>query len=94
MTEQLVAAAVADLAERLGVATEAITLVSDEAKTWPDSSAGCPQPGMMYAQVLTEGSRIVLEHGGRRYDYHQAGGRPPFLCQRPKSPFELKHPRP
>lgn len=92
MTEQLVAAAVADLAERLSVDAAAITLISDEAVTWSDGSAGCPQPGMMYPQVITEGSRIVLDHNGRRYDYHQAGNRQPFLCERPKSPFARKHP--
>ncbi|WP_051265857.1 hypothetical protein [Nakamurella lactea] len=92
MTDELVAAAVADLVGRLNVEAAAITVVSDEAVVWPDGSAGCPQPGMMYPQMLTEGSRIVLEHAGRRYDYHSARNRPPFLCEQPGSPFSRKHP--
>ncbi|MEV6282958.1 hypothetical protein [Kribbella sp. NPDC051770] len=70
-----------DLAERLGVFVDEITLVSAEEVTWPDSSLGCPEPGMMYAQVLTSGSRIVLTAGGRTYEYHAGGQRAPFLCE-------------
>ncbi|MBB5840335.1 hypothetical protein [Kribbella italica] len=72
-----------DLAERAGVTVDEITLVSSEEVTWPDSSLGCPQPGMMYAQVLTSGSRIILSAGGRTYEYHSGGQRPPFLCETP-----------
>jgi hypothetical protein len=71
----------ADLAERLGVPVEDVTVVSSEEVTWPDSSLGCPQPGMMYAQVLTNGSRIILSAGGRTYEYHSGGRRAPFLCK-------------
>ena len=73
----------ADLAERLGVPVDDVTVVSSEEVTWPDSSLGCPQPGMMYAQVLTEGSRILLSAGGRTYEYHSGGQRAPFLCETP-----------
>ena len=73
----------ADLAERLGVPVDDVTVVSSEEVTWPDSSLGCPQPGMMYAQVLTDGSRILLSAGGRTYEYHSGGHRPPFLCETP-----------
>ncbi|GAB2567622.1 hypothetical protein [Kribbella endophytica] len=71
----------ADLAERLGVPVDDVTVVSSEEVTWPDSSLGCPQPGMMYAQVLTNGSRIVLSAGGQTYEYHSGGQRAPFLCE-------------
>ncbi|GAA1532366.1 hypothetical protein [Kribbella lupini] len=73
----------ADLAERLGVPVDDVTVVSSEEVTWPDSSLGCPQPGMMYAQVLTDGSRILLSAGGRTYEYHSGGHRAPFLCETP-----------
>ncbi len=73
----------ADLAERLGVAVDDVTVVSSEEVTWPDSSLGCPQPGMMYAQVLTDGSRMLLSAGGRTYEYHSGGQRAPFLCETP-----------
>ncbi len=78
----------ADLAGRLGVPEAAITVVSAKPVTWPDSSLGCPQPGMAYLQVLTDGSRILLEHADRQYAYHSGGRSPaPFLCERTEGPF-------
>jgi hypothetical protein len=65
---------VADLAGQLDIAAEAITVRSVEAVEWPDSSLGCPGPGMMYAQVITPGYRIVLEANGQSYAYHTEGG--------------------
>jgi hypothetical protein len=38
-------------------------------KDWPDGSLGCPQPGMLYTQVLTPGYQVVVEAGGEEYDY-------------------------
>lgn len=78
------ALAVSDLATRLGETDAEIEVVSQEEVTWPDSSLGCPKPGMMYAQVLTPGLRIVLSAGGKRYEYHSGGQRPPFYCENPK----------
>jgi hypothetical protein len=72
-----------DLADRVGVPVDQITVVSSEEVTWPDSSLGCPEPGMMYAQVLTAGTRIVLSAGGRQYSYHSSSRRAPFLCENP-----------
>jgi hypothetical protein len=68
----LVAQAIADLAGRLGIAADAIQVQSAEAVEWPDASLGCPEPGMMYAQVITPGYRIVLEAGGQLYEYHSS----------------------
>jgi len=34
-----------DLAQRLNVPVDAVTVVSVEAVKWPDASLGCPQPG-------------------------------------------------
>jgi hypothetical protein len=77
---------VADLAGRLGVDPGEVRVVSVEEVTWPDGSLGCPQPGMMYPQVLTDGTRIALEAGGKRYEYHAGGPRGPFLCEDPQHP--------
>ena len=79
--ETLVDLAKADLAQRLDIEISAITLISYEDIVWPDSSLGCPQPGMAYLQVPKDGSRIVLEFEGTTYDYHTGGGRDPFLCE-------------
>ncbi len=79
--DTLVDLAKTDLAERLDIKIDAITLVSYEDVVWSDSSLGCPQPGMAYLQVPKDGSRIVLEFEGTTYDYHTGGGRDPFLCE-------------
>lgn len=40
--------------------------------TWSDTSLGCPQPGQVYAQVLTPGYRITLYAPTLIYEYHVA----------------------
>jgi hypothetical protein len=70
-----------DLAQKLGLAPEAIQLVSVEGVEWSDTSLGCPQPGMMYAQVITPGFRVMLEAGGQTYEYHTDTGNYVVLCQ-------------
>ncbi len=69
-----------DLAERLGIAQDEIRIVEVKAVEWPDASLGCPQPGKMYAQVITPGYEIVLSAGGREYAYH-TGGNNLILCE-------------
>ena len=59
-----------DLAQRLSVAANQITVVSSEYVDWPDSSLGCPEPGMAYSQVITPGYRFILQYGQKQYDYH------------------------
>lgn len=76
-----------DLAARLSLPESQIQLRRAERVVWRDSSGGCPQPGQVYAQALTEGSRFVLLADGRSYLYHQVAGGSPFLCERP-SPIE------
>lgn len=72
-----------DLAARLGIPADRIQVRNAERVIWRDSSVGCPRAGQSYAQVLTEGARVVLIAGGRAYSYHQAAGAPPFLCESP-----------
>jgi hypothetical protein len=74
----------ADLARRLAVPVAEVRLVSSTEVTWPDSSLGCPEPGMHYAQVLTNGTRIILSAAGKQYEYHSGPRRAPFLCENPR----------
>ncbi len=67
---QLVDQARNDVAARAGVPPEAVGIVRVEAVEWPDTSLGCPQPGMLYAQVMTPGYLIILEAAGKRYEFH------------------------
>jgi hypothetical protein len=60
----------ADLAVRAGVESASITVFSAQPVTWSSSALGCPHPDVMYNDVLVDGYRIVLEAGGRQYDYH------------------------
>ncbi len=78
--EALTTLAKQDLVGRTGVSEAQITVVSATSEEWRDSSLGCPQPGGMYAQVITPGYRIVLEAGGKRYEYHTDSSRV-VLCQ-------------
>ena len=79
--ERLTAQATDDLARRMGVSASEIALVGVEEVEWRDSSLGLARPGMMYAQVITPGLRVVLEANGKEYAYH-SDGRRIFLCER------------
>lgn len=62
--------AVERLANVLEVNPEAIEVVSYEFVEWPDSSLGVPRKDMAYLPVITGGYKVILAHGGRRYEYH------------------------
>ncbi|MGQ9516972.1 MAG: hypothetical protein ACUVT1_06880 [Anaerolineae bacterium] len=69
-----------ELAGKLGVSPARIQVVKAEPILWPDTSLGCPQPGMMYAQVITPGYQFILEYEGKQYDYHAGRGHL-ILCE-------------
>jgi hypothetical protein len=68
----LVDLAMSDLSADLGLRVDQVTPLAVEAHTFPDTSLGVPQEGMMYAQVLTVGYIITLEADGQTYTYHGA----------------------
>jgi hypothetical protein len=82
----LVETAKQDLAKMLSAKPETIGVSNARYVTWPDSSLGCPQPDLMYMQVLTEGVLIVLRHGGKDYYYHGSREGHPFDCEQPRNP--------
>jgi hypothetical protein len=65
-------------------------VLAAEEVTWPDTSMGCPQPGMAYLQVPQDGMLIRLNAGGRVYAYHSGGNRAPFLCHQEATRPDLK----
>lgn len=67
---QPIQAAIAHLAQNLGITQDEVRVAGLEEVTWPDTSLGNPQPGQTYAQVLTPGYRVTLEALGERYLYH------------------------
>jgi hypothetical protein len=68
--QSLVDLARVNLAQRLGVAPEDVTVQSVEEVEFPDASLGIPEPDQMYAQVLTPGYTIKLSVNGQSYEYH------------------------
>lgn len=80
-SQQAAAQAAEDLAHRLAIPAADVTLLEVRPFTWPDASLGCPQPGMMYAQVTQAGLVIRLRAGGRMYAYHAGPDLRPFLCE-------------
>ncbi|MGD2049193.1 MAG: hypothetical protein PVH03_06840 [Chloroflexota bacterium] len=70
-----------DLAKRLDIKVDDISLVSVEPEIWSDSSLGCPAPGINYLMVLVKGFRITLEGDGEKYTYHTDTDDQVILCE-------------
>jgi hypothetical protein len=73
--EHLVELAKADLSQELGVGFDEIQVQSVEEAEFPDASLGVPEPGKVYAQVITPGYVIELAVAGQTYRYHASGER-------------------
>lgn len=67
---EAVQAAVKDLSRTLNLPAEEIAVLSQEAAQWPDSCLGLATPDEMCLQVITPGWRVILEAGGRQFEYH------------------------
>ena len=80
LPEPRLAAIRSDLARR-GV-TGDVVVISAENVRFNDGSLGCPQPGVQYTQALVDGMRVVVEAGGRRYDYRFGTDDTAQLCER------------
>lgn len=79
--EQAVILAKQVASKQLAIPVAQITLEQAEAVDWSDSSLGCPQPGMMYLQVITPGFKVLLKAGGETHPVHVGGARA-VLCVR------------
>lgn len=75
--------AIALLAQESGLAPGQLTVVKQHGIEWPDSSLGCPQPGMMYLQVLSNGTVIVIQGNGQTYYVHADESGKLFVCNTP-----------
>lgn len=84
-----VEAAKADLTGHLGVAAGEIAVKSVRKVQWRNAALGCAPPeGGFFAQVITPGAQILLEHGGVVYAYHSGRDGVPFRCTHPQPPYE------
>jgi len=83
--QDLIQKAKEDLAKRLSLSSSQINLLDAQAVVWPDSSLGCPEEGMAYAQVLTPGYLIRLEVNNQELEYH-ASRKTIIYCENPSPP--------
>lgn len=77
-----VEAAIADAAAHYGVPEAEVAVAGALDVVWADGSLGCPEDGVLYPQVLTDGYQLTLEVDGRRITYHGADDGPPLRCDR------------
>ena len=68
--EAVVQTALQTSADELGVSTDDLTVVAAERRDWPDSSLGCPQPGLAYSQIVTPGWLVTVETNDGASEVH------------------------
>jgi hypothetical protein len=78
--QSLVDLARVNLAQKLGVEPEAITVQGIEEVEFADASLGVPEPGKRYAQVISPGYAIELVAQGQTYEYRASDKRLVFAA--------------
>lgn len=67
--ESAVERAINDLAARLDIGADEVTLAGVTDREFPDASLGAPIAGEMAAQMILSGWQIDLEAAGRKVEY-------------------------
>lgn len=67
-------------------ADAALTVIHAEQRDWPDSSLGCPQPGKVYAQVITPGWLVIIAGPNVVFAYHTDAAGRAVQCYSPFQP--------
>ena len=70
-----------DHLERFGISPVSVKILDVEKVDWGDASLGNPEPGMMYAQVITPGFKMSLAADGGTYIFHTSMDRVVFVGQ-------------
>ena len=78
--EKFVALSKKDLASRLGIEADRITLVRTAEELWLNTALGCPRPGQFYAAGRVPGFQIWLEVEGGEYVYNTDFNGTVILC--------------
>ena len=73
-SDKAVALAREALSRQLGTVVDSTAVVDVVAVSWPDSSLGCPKPGMMYSSVLLSGHLVRLRASNVVYAVHVGAG--------------------
>jgi hypothetical protein len=71
----------ADIIQTIGKEPGELKILRASEMVWPDSSLGCPQPGLEAVQVQVEGFQLVLLVDGEMFDYRTSGLNTFFRCQ-------------
>ena len=73
---------------RADVSVDDLEALNFNRRQFSDASLDCPQPGQMYAQVITPGYQFLLTYNGTVYDYRVSDdGQTVVLCDsRPSEP--------
>lgn len=71
-------------ADVLGVAPDQVKVLGVTPMEWRDTSLGCPQPDMMYAQVITPGYQAQVEVDGQLHDVHMDENGQGVVCTTPQ----------
>lgn len=85
--QALIERAKADLAQRLSIPASQIKAIETKEVVWPDASLGCPQPGIVYAQIPTPGYIVMLENAGDNFEYHASIRGDTLYCENPTPPI-------
>jgi hypothetical protein len=85
--QDVVSQATSELAEKLSIDSDKIQVIEAKSVVWSDSSLGCPQPGMNYLMVLTNGYRVVLAVDEQPYYYHANQRGYGLFCDDPSPPY-------
>jgi hypothetical protein len=59
--DSVTSAAIAAASDYLQVPPEHLLVVLSAQRDWPDSSIGCPQPGMAYSQIVRPGYVLTVD---------------------------------
>ena len=84
--QSLVDLARVNLARRLDIDLDAISVQSIKEVDFPDASLGVPEPGKVYAPVITPGYAIKLAAGSQTYEYRASDERLAFVPQEGGAP--------
>ena len=69
-----------DLAQRLGLELDDVSISGSTPVIWRSGALGCPKPGEQYTQALVKGQLLMLRVGNTAYRYHAIPTGEPFYC--------------
>ena len=74
------------LSVSLGISKDSFRIISSELVDWPDASLGCPKQGYLYAQVITNGYKLLFEYNETTYQLNtNMDGSNILICDTPSN---------